>query len=262
MLPNLRLVLATVFSTATLAFFFVSFASFRIAQEGLDRLPSSRVPAIQQLGFDADEKWSQHDSLNGAVPEIFHSLPAAFLNPARDAGAQIPEITVIDVPAAPQPETSLAADTEADVSVQTAAPVPVAAAETPAPETPAAQPSQEPAPMPVVIANETHTSEAFVAPPAAVATPIPRPAPTLASKTGEKPAGKKNVRAAAKSTPRAIAKRAAKTSALPRRKLALRQAPKPAPRAAAAATNPASPRPAAKSTSSTAAPNPFSSLFQ
>jgi hypothetical protein len=261
MLPNLRLVLATVFSTATLAFFFVSFATFRIAHEGLDRLPSSHVPAIQQLGFAADEKWSQHDSLNGAVPEIFHSLPAAFLDPVQDAGAPIPEITVVDVPAAPEPEIPVASDTEADVPADTAAPAPVVVAETPAPEIPIAQPPQEAAPAQVVIANDTQTSEAATAPPATDSIPVPRPAPTLASKASEKPAGKKIAQAPVKSKPKAVAKRAEKTSALPRRKLASRRAAKPAARSAMA-TNPAAARPAAKSTTSNAAPNPFSSLFQ
>src|SRR5581483_5491023 len=96
MLPNLRLVAATVFSTVTLAFFFVAFASFRVAHEGLGRLPSSSVPAIQQLGFAGNEIWSQRDSLDGAMPEIFRSMPRTVLTP--DVEAPNPQATVVEVP--------------------------------------------------------------------------------------------------------------------------------------------------------------------
>jgi hypothetical protein len=250
MLPNLRLVLATVFSAVTLAFFFVAFASYRVAQEGLDRLPRSSVPAIQQLGFAADEMWSQRDSLNGAVPEIFRSLPRNPLETGRDAGAQIPEITVIDVPASPEPAPAVVAANDTDTSVETATPTP---AEAPEAEIHDAVPTQELARPDVVAAVDTQAKE----PPAATTSVVP-------PKAAPAPDVKKPARAAAKPAPKA--KKAnrvtAKTSVRPRQKLASRPAAQPA---APDVISPATAaKPGAKNSSSTntAPSNPFSSLFQ
>jgi hypothetical protein len=249
MLPNLRLVIATIFSTATLAFFFVSFASFRIAHDGLVRLPSSSVPAIQQLGFAADENWSQHDSLNGAVPAIFRSPPQTFLDPEQDANARMPQITVIAVPAAPEPEPAVAAVDDADLPAEIATPAPAAVA-----EAAIAEPPVEPAPPQAVAMNDMQAAVTPLAP--AEAVPLPTPAPTAAERT----TAKKATQAAAKTAPKAkTAKRAAKTPARPRRRVAAKPAA-PAP----ALTSPAAARPGAKTTSSTntTANGPFSSLFR
>jgi hypothetical protein len=252
MLPNLRLVAATIFSTVTLAFFFVAFASYRVAHEGLDRLPRSSAPAIQQLGFAPDEMWSQRDSLNGAVPEIFRSLPQTSLGPERDAGAQTPEITVIEVPASPEPAPAAAGANDADTPVEPAAPA--AVAEAPKAETPDAVPPQEPAKPEVVAAVDTQDRE-----------PPPAATPAVSPKTAPAPEVKKPAPAAAKPAPKAktVHRAAAKTTPRARRKVVSRPAtPTTAP--AVGVVSPAAVKPGARSTSSTntVPSNPFSSLFQ
>jgi len=238
MLPNFRLVVATIFSTATLAFFFIAFASYRVALDGLDRLPSSSVPAILQLGFATDEKWSQRDSLNGAIPEIFRSLPQNFADSAETS--QVPEITVVDVPVSPEPAPETLGANDAAAPVEVAAPAAVVdmPRETARPETVAAVDTQE---KTVPVAE----------PPAAAPAAAPAPAAKMPAQAAVKPAPKA----------KPVKHAAAKPPARPHRKVATRRPAKPgAP--AAVETSPAAAKPTAKNTNAAPSSGPFSSLFQ
>ncbi len=97
MLPNLRLVVAAMFSTLTLAFCFGLYASFRLAHDAMVHLPGGGDPSFRQIGFSADE-FPARLSLSWPMPEIFRAPPQAVSIAAATGEAEPAVAAANDLP--------------------------------------------------------------------------------------------------------------------------------------------------------------------